>query len=489
MRNMKKRRKSPHPAWALKYRSPGTELRNFSGKFYLYAVKSVYDPVKKRAKKVTGQLLGKITKEDGFVESGKKILKEQVKTGFDPSRLSIKEYGFTHFIEHYTGEITNHLKNHFPKHWEMIVVMAYCRMVYHSCIKNMPLHFHKSFLSERFDFVLTDKKVSSGLRELGQMRETVSAYMKSFIRPGDHVLFDMTNIFSDSRNIALSKEGYNSDLVFDRQFNLLYLFSPSLNQPVYYRLFPGNMREVKGFATCLKESGINDAVVIADKGFYSEKNIVNLNSHQLNYIIPLRRNNPLIKYNAHQRKGQNYFRFNDRFIWYDRYIVDGKNICLFFDGDLKQKEEKDYLSRIVTLPESYSIEEFHLKQQKFGTIALLNKLQHDSSPEEVYNSYKSRGSIELVFDGLKNVMKGDATYMQNEDALQGWMFINHITLQWYYLIYSRLKETKMLKKVSVADVIINLREIRKARMNNEWVIEPTVKSTELILQKVGYHIT
>jgi hypothetical protein len=274
----------------------------------------VYDPEKKRAKKVTGQLLGKITREDGFIESDKKKLKDRISKGFDPASLSIKEYGFTYFINSECGDIVSHLQDFFPKHWQMILVMAYCRAVHLSCIKNMPLHFHKSFLSEQFKFIATEKKISSALRELGQMRENVSAYMKSFIKAGDHVLFDMTNVLSDSDKITLSKEGYNSDLNYSRQFNLLYLFSASLNQPVYFRLFPGNMREVKGFATCLAESGIRDAVVIADKGFYSESNITLLNEIELNYIIPLRRNNPLINYAVLNGKSEKLFKFNDRFV-------------------------------------------------------------------------------------------------------------------------------------------------------------------------------
>lgn len=353
----------------------------------------------------------------------------------------------------------------------------------------MPLLYSKSFLSEQFGFSLSDKKVSQCLRELGQMRETAASYMQSFIKPNVYMLFDMTNIFNASNNIALSKEGYKIDLIFEKQFNLLYLFSPLLSQPVFYRLFPGNLREVKGFATCLKECGLEDAVVITDKGFYSEKNLTSLNQQNLNYIIPLRRNNPLIDYNALSKKGKNYFQFNGRYIWLHKYKIEEKSICIFFDGDLQQNEERDYLSRIETLPESYSIKEFHLKKTKFGTIAMICKIKKESSPEEIYFNYKSRGSIEVMFDSMKNVLKNDRTYMQNEDALQGWMFINHITLQWYYKLYSMLKENKCLKKISVGDIILNLREVRKARMNDEWVMEPFVRQTEYMLEKIKCHIT
>ncbi len=39
-------------------------------------------------------------------------------------------------------------------------------------------------------------------------------------------------------------------------------------EPAYYRHFLGNIRDVLGaFAVAVKESGINNAVVVADKGF------------------------------------------------------------------------------------------------------------------------------------------------------------------------------------------------------------------------------
>ena len=66
-----------HPEWATKYKRKGTELRYLNGRYYLYQVTSKWDPEKKRSKKITGKLLGKITKEDGFVESDKEKLRKQ----------------------------------------------------------------------------------------------------------------------------------------------------------------------------------------------------------------------------------------------------------------------------------------------------------------------------------------------------------------------------------------------------------------------------
>ena len=62
-----------HPDWALKYKEKNTELRCIKGRYYLYAYSTIYCPIKKRAKKVTGKSLGRITEKDGFIPSGTKI--------------------------------------------------------------------------------------------------------------------------------------------------------------------------------------------------------------------------------------------------------------------------------------------------------------------------------------------------------------------------------------------------------------------------------
>lgn len=59
-----------HPEWALKHKIKNTELRKFGDKYYLYSITSIWDPVKKRTKKVTVKLLGNITEADGFIATG-----------------------------------------------------------------------------------------------------------------------------------------------------------------------------------------------------------------------------------------------------------------------------------------------------------------------------------------------------------------------------------------------------------------------------------
>ena len=60
-----------YPEWVEKQRRKGTNISCIRGKYYLYACTSKYDPIKKRARKITGEYLGRIT-EDGLIPPKRK---------------------------------------------------------------------------------------------------------------------------------------------------------------------------------------------------------------------------------------------------------------------------------------------------------------------------------------------------------------------------------------------------------------------------------
>lgn len=483
-----KPQKTIHPEWATKHRTPRTELRRISGRYYLYEVSSKYDPVKKRAKKITGKILGTITEKDGFIPSSKRTLAQKAGNAVDLSSIAVREYGFTAFLAFYNSLIEERLQKFFPDHYRQIIYMAYARLLFQSPLKNISFHINKSMMTVSDDMSYSEKDFSSMLRTIGTMRQQATSYMQSFIKPNDYVMVDMTNMFSASNSMRFVKQGYNSDMIFEGQFNLMYIYSPELKQPVFYRLFAGNTKEVTGFKLCLQESGLQQAVIVADKGFYSKTNIEVIREAGLQYIIPLKRDSSLVDYSELDRKNNLFFKFEERYVWYAKYEREGQQIFLFRDEKLKVQEEKDYLDRIEKLPEEYSIELFHQKSERFGTMAMVSNLE-DAEAEHIYTTYKSRNNVEVMFDGVKNILHADRTYMQNEDALQGWMFVNHIALQWYYNLYSILQQHKQLKRYSVSDFIKHLYEIKKVKINDKWVTEPITKASKDLLAKLNIHIT
>lgn len=481
-----------HPEWALKHKRKGTELRFIKGHYYLYEVSSKWNPEKKRAQKITGKLLGKITPE-GFIESKRQQFQKKLDSIL-AQPIYTKSYGAVSFLFHHFKEYITVLQNSFPDIWREIIVLTYTRLIHQAPLKNIPFHFENSYLSEHYsELNISAKKATQLLKQIGTQRDKVIAYMRSFIQGGDYILADGTHLVSHSQKLTIAKQGYNSLQSYDPQVNLMFLFSSKLKLPVFYRILPGNIREVKSFKLTIEESGLTDVVIITDKGFYSEKNIASLDSEQLHYIIPLRRNSQLISYDnieKPKKEGyENYFRFHDRFIWYYTLQQDhNKCVIVFYDDQMRLREETDYLKRIETHPHKYNLNDFREKQSCLGTLAVYTNVS-EKKPQEIYNYYKSRQSIETMFDAMKNILQADSSYMQSEIALSGWLFISYIALQWYYHIYNLLLEKRLISKYSVKDVLIHLTEIRKVKINNVWKLAEITSKTQTLLKKLDIPIT
>lgn len=95
--------------------------------------------------------------------------------------------------------------------------------------------------------------------------------------------------------------------------------------PVFYRLLPGNIRDVKAFKNTLALSGIDKAIIIADKGFYSKANIDLLKSENLSFVIPLKRDNAQIDYST---LINNAYKLEAQFFTHEKRIVRAKKYAL-----------------------------------------------------------------------------------------------------------------------------------------------------------------
>ncbi|HEU0228741.1 MAG TPA: transposase [Arachidicoccus soli] len=497
-----KKTKSPYPDWVIKHRKPGTEVRLMRGKFYIYEVSSVYDKEKKRARKITGKYLGKITEEEGFVASNFVKVPKSLPL-INENKITTREYGMGAFLEHYCSDIIDILKIHFPEQWEWLVACLYGRLVHSSPIKNIGYYFKRSYLRESINITLNPKNVSQLLRDVGKNRTPLQNYMKSFL--GSSVaLIDATSIVSYSKNLERNHVSKTKNGTYEPLFNLLYFYQPGTFTPAYYRLFDGNIKDIKMIQMAVEESGYKDALVIADKGFCSDENLEILDHSNLKFITPLKRNSTFIKKEliSDLPKGEQMFLFAGRIIYYTSYgCPDPKvkkksskkserplrRIHIFVDEEAMIKEKKDFVHRMNKHPQTYTKEKFQEKLNEFGTFVAITNLEEDA--EVIYQYYKSRIGIEVLFDGVKNILGNDSTYMQNNDALEGWMFINHLTLQIHHKIYQLLTTYNMISKTSVRDFIEYLSDIRIVKVNNKWIMETMPKDQQNLLSKLNLSIT
>lgn len=495
--------KQKHPDWALKHKKPGTELKLINDRYYLYGVKSVYDKTLGRSRKVSLGILGRITQESGFIPSEKNELKKKSSKSYLDKQIMTFEYGLARWLmdELEGSDMLRGLKEHFPAHWKFIVFMVYCRIGYQSPLKNIAFHLENSFMLNLLEWYdkIYDQKISDLLFEVGQMQSSIHEFMKPKDKRGRTVLIDATDIVLQSTGIALAQKGYNSNMDFQLQFVLLYLYDALTLEPVYYRSLAGNIREVTAMKNTVAISGLEECTYIGDKGFFSQSNVTQLEEMSMQYIIPLRRDNKLIPYEALKdiEQSNNYFKFSKRFIFHadTKNVETGKRkIELFLDGKLKEQEKTDYLSRIQSLPESFSKPKFNERLQTMGTLAIMHNTE--LSPQDVYVEYKNRGEIEQFFDHFKNTIQADCSHMQRQESLNGWLFINHISMMIIYKLFQVLKITplnktqKLIHRYSINDAVEHLKTIKKIKFDpDEFVTSEINKSTKTLLKQMKISIT
>lgn len=103
--------------------------------------------------------------------------------------------------------------------------------------------------------------------------------------------------------------------------NLQYCFSlrPE-KKPIYFKGFTGDKTDISILKTCIRESGLNNMIFIADKGYYSGSNAEELTKNGISYIMPVKRCDKRIDYASIDMSSMDgfdgFFSFQSRPIFY-----------------------------------------------------------------------------------------------------------------------------------------------------------------------------
>jgi transposase len=477
------------PEWVQKHKTVGKEVRNISGRYYLYEVTSKYDPAKKRSQKITKRYLGRITPE-GLTKPNREILKETMQ------QVSIKEYGATYFTLTHCSNIIELLKTHYPQEWEQITAFAITRLFHSSPLKNVQVHYAASHLSDALkDAQVSPESLTKLLHSIGLARGRMVEFMKNFIE-GSQVVIDLTHIFSLSEGVISATLGHNGQGQYLPQVNLVLLHSLEKKTPSFFRLVPGSIRDVSTVVASVKEAQLSAALVIGDKGFYSELNVAALEEEKLEYLLPLKRNSSQINYaptrSGDRKRFDGFFQFDERVIWYREQKLKsradkeaGRRVFLFLDEKLKAEEEKDFMSHVKA--KRLGAEEYFERQFCMGTIAVITNCSFRA--QRVFELLKERLEVEQVFDTFKNTLHADRSFMRDDLGLQGWMFVNFVALLLYYRFYDLLLQCDVLDKYSPRDVILHLSRVFKLRIGEKWVLSEVPKSSKILMEKLKIQIS
>lgn len=462
------------PSWIQKHKNKNVEIKKIGKNYYAYQIKSVWDKKINRARKFTVGYLGKVTQENIVPPKHKRNLKLE----------SIKDYGNVFFVKDQLSNVVGKLKKYFPYSYESIITASVIKLCYQSSIKNISLQYHTSFLSEFYkDANTSPNKISELLSILGHNTEKINRFFHSLSTGKESIAIDLTAIFTDSENIHFAEKGYNSKKIYHDQLQFLLLYSLNKNLPTFFKVLPGSVRDVSSLINAVKESKITDAVFVSDRGFTSENNWNFFEESKLKFIFPLRKNSSLISYDQNDHK--KYFTFRKKHIWYRELKYDDKRIIQYLDKKLMVEEETTFLHLVNA--DIKTMEEFESKKNGFGIISIITN--SDFTVEKVYELYKKRNDIEVTFNAMKNTLDDDKTYMQSTGKVRGYFFITFLALYFHSKIQNLLRENDLLKKYSVADVLLHLSKVYKIRVNDQYILSEIPKQVRLIIEKLKIPIT
>lgn len=483
------------------HRPVGTEVRLINNTYYVYKISSKYDKEKKRAKKVTGKCIGKITEKDGFIPSKQKVSIETI---------SIKQYGVEKLFESVAKNVLEDLRFSFPDIYREIYTIALLRLVDKVKFSEIKKYYDNSSLSDRFtSLALSKNSMTYLLRLIGKRDSDIYTFLKykNSCDEEDILLFDGTTMFSNSSNSSYSRKGFNHGKKRIKQLNLLYAFSYSKSKPMFYKLLPGNVTDKQAFVKAIQEFDAKRTIVIGDKGFYSKKNRDFLDENDILYILPLVKSLKIIEKERNEGNDistfSKAFNYNNRTIYYKKRKLGKGNhyIYTFFDSERKQIKESEFVKKIEAGNEGYTQNTLKEEQKRFGIYSFISNL--NKSPNEIYLLYKGRWEIEVYFDYLKNTLDLGTVYLQDDETIKAWAFLNHITTLIYYSLLNKLmttedtitkvkkkKKLKLIANYSPEEIIKIAKAINKVTINNtETFVSPITSKDAKLLELIGVHIT
>ncbi len=505
--------KHERPDFVKNFSKPkNTEIKHINGRWYLYDRTTHYDPSTRKSTKKSGKMLGTIT-EKGFIP--KKIQAASL------GEIVVVELGASQYCYQQGSLIRLRLQEFFPDVWREIFTISVIRLIQDRALKRCHGHYETSILSAIWpNLALSPASLTRLLKRIGKDRRNIRNYLLSFPRDSNRfMLVDGHRLLSSSRLLDAAEIGYNSKCRYKPQINLLYMFSlgEAVGYPEYYKQYAGSITDVSAISDLLKESGGKEGActLVADKGFGSSENFDLIVESNMNYLIPLKRGNLDVRGNVprSQFDYEQGFTYHGRSIFAQRIDCSTYAVHLFFDPYLLANESADLLARHErknVAVEAKREKELARRQQgngrltdaqldelvpleltdvlaaktEMGTISIrTNRTELNS--QQVYGIYKQRQAVEQFFKTFDCTMDYNASYMRDDYSLEGWLFLNHLSMTMAIEAMDSIAAVGKTHDISLDDLIQGLRKIKATKVDGKWYPSKVTEKANSLCTQLG----
>lgn len=140
-------------------------------------------------------------------------------------------------------------------------------------------------------------------------------------------------------------------------------------------------------------------------------------------------------------------------------VKDGNDrICIYFNSTIASIMNTEYIDKMNRNVKGFEKEKCQESKKRFGIYVIRTNIE-ELSLETIYKYYKSRFDIEYMFDTMKNTLGFDKAYMHSDESIEGWAFINHISILLTQRVYDLLRKKDM--KISLHQLYRKLRQVKK----------------------------
>ena len=461
------------PEEILKFKPRGTMVKKIHGGFYVYAMENIKNPMTGKWQTKSKEILGKITIEDGYIPN-------------EATGYTVLEYGGYHLAEECASEIKAQFQQAFGKGDEAkriwTLALLYSVNGFRP-ITAISLLYQKSCLAVSYPALkMGETAVSNILENLGRRDTESRKFQDILLQSVKEMAIDGHVIPRYSKLDGMTEYGYKYKALGSEQVNLLTAYDVSKNRPVAMKMFDGSKNDKASVKELIKDVLTEGCLYLMDRGFYSPELKEMLADKKATYIMPVSSN--MTAYQEALKRGRGRLK---TFIYKRRegiHIIksvveyqvssdeNGTRTIYFRNIHEAEGEKANYLECIEKKVPGYTEAKLEAAEKTFGVIVL--ETTHTGTPEEIYNFYKDRWSIEIYYDYLKHQMDFNALGVQDWAKLQGLAFMMLLATLINGSIQEKLKQSS-LSGVYMPEVLLTASSIKALKRNDMWMIENTSK--------------
>ncbi len=240
--------------------------------------------------------------------------------------------------------------------------------------------------------------------------------------------------------------------------------------PLLSRLHEGASTDKDSVKDLTMQVELKNMLFVIDRGFYSAENLKLFSSDGNSYIIPLGKNITTCK------KAVSSLEMTGRFMYqrgrkasvieYKNEMIDGNRVITYRDLNESTAEQTNYLRHMGMGDKAYTQEGFDKLKDFMGVIVLQTSIM-GKTPQEIYEIYKKRWTVETYYNYFKNKADYGSLYQQDYYKTQGLAFIMLVSS----LIRREFEDAvKVIKGKSAQDCLLDARMVKADKRRGVWTV-------------------